>query len=227
MRTNCRALWATSPVDSVNRYAYLAGKLGAAPELSRPFLICIRGAALGEDETHEMHARPAYDDTGVLLTRTSMPLVFRMGTHSYQVDSRESPDVNRDGRGDVGSILPGRFILRDTGAGKYPVFRVLMPDGSDRIPCQRDVNHDGAIGGEELVNAYTATSILLHTGWDAPPDSPHRSSIGCLTASATTLGGIHHEAVKADGKIDCVLETAERCVELLGGYVRPDAVANA
>src|SRR4029078_5805849 len=107
------------------------------------------------------------------------PLVFPGATHAYQKNSKESPDANHDGVGDVGSILPGRFGMK-LAAGKYPVFVITMPHGSEKIPCVRDLNHDGV---PESDQGYFATGILFHCGYDAPSDSDHKSSIGCQTAN--------------------------------------------
>lgn len=211
---NCEALWPAHGVDPLNHWGFLAGKLGAEPSLPRPLLICLRGIRVGEIASHPMRSVAEYDDTGVLLSADRGPLVFSMSSHAYQVNSKLSPDVDGDGRGDVGTIRPGRYVLKDKRAGKYPTFHVTMPDGSERIPCYRDTNHDGIIGHGEDNPAWTATAVLAHGGIDDPPDSPHHFSIGCLCVPLVWRRELVARAAP-DGLIDLVLIRAEDAVSLL------------
>jgi hypothetical protein len=156
----------------------IAGALGAKPELDKSFLLCVRNVAPFAAADHPMRSVGRYDDTGVIVYRGGTR-IFPMSSHAYQVNSKLSPDVDGDGHGDVGTIKPGRYLLRDLHTGKYPTFLVTMPDGGGHIPCWRDTDHDGIISHDESVKAYTATQILVHGGLDDPPDSPHHFSIGC------------------------------------------------
>src|SRR5690348_1018975 len=150
---DCRKLW--PPADPSLAAVHWDELLGALYRKyddvpagyiqTRPALVCIRGVAPNETEDHPLRCIPAYDDTMVLLVPTSMPCVFRGATHSYQSDSKLAMDINGDGRPDVGTIRPGRFVLNDTGSTPYPVFGVTMPDGSGRIACWRDIDHDQLI----------------------------------------------------------------------------------
>src|SRR5687767_1464168 len=147
--TSCAKLWPPNdPVRASRHWDHLAGVLlkrhGMVSEaggyaLERPLLIGIRGAAPGDQETHELHARPAYDDGFVLVQKNTMPMLFRGATHAYQVASRAAPDEDGDGRGDVGSIRPGRYVLTDTDSQPSPIFNVANPDGTTRIRCWRDL----------------------------------------------------------------------------------------
>src|SRR5690348_16434164 len=97
----CGVLWpAERANEALLHWGFIAGRLGADPSLARPFLIGIRGAGPLDAETHQPVHRPRYDYTYVLLTSNALPLVFPGATHAYQLDSRESPDVDGDGRGD-------------------------------------------------------------------------------------------------------------------------------
>jgi hypothetical protein len=218
--TDCSDLW---PRDerietALTHWAFVAGRLGADPALPRPFLICIRGAKPYALESHTLVHSPVYDDTGVLLVRDSYPVVFPMATHAYQARSKASPDVNRDGLGDVGSVRPGRYLLTDLLNGKEVIFHVTMPDGSPRLPCWRDFDGDKKLSPEEMqrsedartgaqvgTDGTWADSILLHGGLDSPPDAKHKYSIGCLTASVKWRALLAEKAKPSGGKIDCVL----------------------
>ena len=210
---NCSALWPPPGVDPLNHWGHVAGAFGCSPALERPFLLCIRGVRPYEYETHPMRSVAAYDDTGVLLYQGGN-LVFPMSTHAYQLNSKLSPDVDGDGRGDVGTITPGRYVLKDKRAGKYPTFHLTTPEGSDRIPCYRDTNHDGIISHGEAEKIWTATAILLHGGIDDPPDSPHHYSIGCLCVPLTWRREMVAKCVP-DGLIDCILATAEEVLRVV------------
>lgn len=224
--TECAVIWPREDAgDDIVHWGFMAGKLGAAG-LARPFLIGIRGAAPFDRETHQPVSRPAYDDTFVLLRQGAPPVVFAGATHAYQIDSKEAPDVNRDGRPDVGSIRCGRYLLRDMRTGSYPIFELTLPNGNKQVPAYRDTDHDGVISEDEMRRAeaarpdparpgqeigsdgYFAVSVLLHTGFDAPPDSAHRSSIACQTCSLKWLALLSATAKASDGLVDYVLVNA-------------------
>jgi hypothetical protein len=201
----CARLWPDKADRTLgqNHWSLLAGKLGASfdPVLPRPFLIGLRGAELGADETHPMRHRPAYDDTAVLLIRGFLPYIYPYSSHAYQLDSKLSPDVDGDGRGDVGSVRPGRYVLRRALLKPHPIFTVETTSGSSRIPVHRDTGkHDGVISPEEAKASEErrkgnqvdqggdyATAVLWHTGYDAPANAAHRSSIACATSSLKWL----------------------------------------
>lgn len=211
---NVSALWPAHGVDPLNHWGVLAGALGCSPSLERPFLICLRNVLPYEIETHPMRSVAEYDDTGILLFPGGQH-VFKMSSHAYQVNSKLSPDVDGDGRGDVGTIKPGRYVLRDMKAGKYPTFHLTTPEGSDRIPCARDTNHDGIITHNEESEAWTATAILLHGGVDDPPDSPHHYSIGCQCVPLIWRREIAARCAPG-GIADYVLIRAEDAVKIVG-----------
>lgn len=200
-------------------WVVIAERLGVEFPLHRGVLLCLRGARLRAAESHPMRSVAEYDDTGVLMTNAEIE-VFPMSSHAYQVNSRLSPDVDGDGRGDVGTIVPGRYLLRDLRAGKYPIFHLTTTGGYGAIPCYRDTNHDGVIEHGELTKQYTATSILVHGGLDDPPDSPHHYSIGCqcvpLAARQLMVGAAR------DDLLDYVLVKAEDAVALAPDYEPPD-----
>ena len=228
---DCAALWPENAIARELLWPHIAGKLGFSAPLQRPVLICVRGAAPGEAQSHEMVARPRYDDTFALLPVGKPPTVFAGASHSYQVDSAISPDVNHDGRPDVGSIRPGRYVLTDSKSEPYPIFYVRNQDGTDRIACFRDTDHDGKISEAEEAAAIAArggpqeddrgmysTAVLVHSGWDAPPDSPHRSSISCLTMNVKHLAELREAARPYGGIVDCPLIEVSEVVELIADF---------
>jgi hypothetical protein len=206
---NTAALWPKSTYRALYQWPALAGKLGCTWPLTRPFLLGIRGVGLGDDNSHETRSRAVYDDSFCLLPAGKPHALFRGSSHAYQLFSKQSPDVNRDGIGDVATINPGRYLLTwkmDDGAG-CPVFELTMPVGAKDIPCARDLNHDGSA---EL-GPYTANAVLFHSGYDAPPGAAHSSSIACQTTSVANL-----KLMKQAGHvIDYVLTTAEEAVRLV------------
>lgn len=202
---NCAALWPPATDGMGNEWGHwvvLCERVGASFPLKRGFLLMIRGVEVFAAQSHETIIAPKYNDSFVLLHAdgTTPPLVFPGSTHAYQLNSKASPDVNHDGVGDVGTIKPGRYVAHAR-AGKYPCFEVTMPDGSPKLPCYRDLTHTGKL--EE--GDFTADSILIHWGFDAPKDSDHSSSIGCLTTSGVWLRRLDAEARAHGGAIDLVL----------------------
>lgn len=233
---NCRRLWPPDdPTLLCVHWNELAGalyrKFDAVPPgyiPTRPALICIRGVAPRESESHPLICKPQYDDTFVLIVPTSMPCVFPGATHSYQADSKLAVDINGDGRPDVGTIRPGRFVLRDDGSMPYPVFTVTMPDGSGCLPCWRDIDHDQVIsdadkafseaargGPQENETGAYSTQVLLHSGFDAPANSPHHSSISCLTTQVRYLDVIRGSCRRFGGVLDCFVVDVEEVLQML------------
>jgi hypothetical protein len=208
MKVDCRRLWPApdaSPEEARLHWGQIAGAcIGAMPianPLVRPLLIAIRGAKLGDAETHELVHQPVYDDCFVLYQRDTAPIVFHAAAHAYQRTSSASPDADGDGAKDVGSVRPGRFVAHlVSGDDPEVMFHLKTPDGSPRLGCYRDFDHDGKLtpaelrksealreGGQVGDDGAWGDSILVHGGLDEPPrpdGSPakHRFSIGCWTA---------------------------------------------
>jgi hypothetical protein len=215
---DARILWPSGePGASTDHWGYVAGRLGAtvAPALPRPFLIGIRGVKPLAPETHETIAAPLYDDTFVLLVPSAAPpYVFAGATHPYQRDSKLSPDIDGDGRGDVGCIRPGHFELTLALDKPYPIFTVTLPGGNGNLPCFRDTSHDSRYSAAELSQMSFVSACLVHTGFDAPPDSEHRSSIACQTANIADLRYMASHARAFGRKIDYVLLDAADAIEI-------------
>jgi hypothetical protein len=188
MRVNATRLWCPEGTAPVNHWGHLVGKVWPGllpPPLNEPILLALRGVRMGASETHEVVSKPDYDDTGALLVPGAEPFVFPMATHPFQARSSASDDGDGDGDGDVATILPGLYVLTLARTGTDPIWTMATNDGKARIPCSRDLNHDGKISAVEAAQLFTASAILLHKGADGG-----RSSIGCQTASLPVLNVI-------------------------------------
>ncbi len=230
--TACARLWPKSErlEDVIPHWGTMLGRLLAGgpvldgAKLIRPCLLVIRGAKHGDTESHELIHRPLYDDAFVFFDPLGTPPVtFNGASHAYQKDSKLSVDVNGDGRPDVASIKPGSFVLTLALTRPQPVFVLTMPDGSGRIPANRDVNHDMKLEPGE--GESFATAVLLHTGWDAPPGAEHRSSIACLTCPLAQLEHMAHVCGASGGKMDAVMVTVDRALEASPAPLGPEAIA--
>ncbi len=224
MRTDVSKIWPARPEPEVAavHWTELAGKLGLVVPQERPFLIAIRGVKPFETMSHDLEHRMVYDDTFVLVRVAGAPVVFAGATHAYQKNSKASPDVDRDGLGDVGSIRPGRYVLHDLKHGAEVLFHIRMPDGGASLPAWRDfIDHDGKISAEELQRSESmrtglqvgttgteAQGILFHGGPEEPPEAKHHYSIGCFTAPRKWRKIMSEAAAPYGGKIDMPLITA-------------------
>jgi hypothetical protein len=125
-----------------------------------------------------------FDDTFVVLLPSGRVHEFRGATHPAQYASSISPDVNRDGRGDVGMIRPGNYMAVPNGNFKgRPSFHIKTMEGSGRLPGWRDTNQDGVYSPEELraseARGDGLTEVLFHRG-----NELSATSIGCQTLSS-------------------------------------------
>lgn len=145
----------------------------------------LRGLSRGNAGPHEAGSTRAYDDTFVVL-QNGRAYEMRGATHAGQVRSSLSPDVNRDGAGDVGMINPGNFVARPNGSHNgAPSWHVTNVGGGQRIAGVRDTNGDGRFSDAERAASArrgdALTEILFHQGYGDRP-----KSIGCLTMSPST-----------------------------------------
>ncbi|MBI4815097.1 MAG: peptidoglycan-binding protein [Deltaproteobacteria bacterium] len=148
---------------------------------------------------HETTSNRNMDDTFVVLWRDAAGQGhvrhFAGSTHPGQSRSSMSPDVTRDGVGDVGMVSGGNFRAVANGPHSgAPSFHVRTLGGSGRLPGVRDTNHDGFYSRGEVDASGrrrdTLTEVLLHVG----TRSGHVSSVGCLNVAnwpsfVETVGG--------------------------------------
>lgn len=227
------SLWPTDQGRANYQWGAVAGRLGYYP-LVRPILLAIRGVERYAPKSHPLVHQPVYDDTFVFLALGEAPVVMVGATHAYQRDSKASPP-GPDGRGAVGSIRPGRYLLNDLNNGAEVIFHITNPDGSDRLPAWRDFDHDGRLSPEEMQRSENirtgvqvgnsgtwADSILLHGGLEEPPardgtPAKHKFSIGCFTTLRQYRQLISMKCRPYSGKCDLVLLKVEELVEIVAG----------
>lgn len=119
--------------------------------------------------------------------------VYRSASHTGQFNSSLSPDVNRDGRGDIAHIRPGvyNYTTRMHRSGGK---RRLNPlDNGEFRNSTRDLNHNGTIDGRERDLNYSATAIQIHEGLNSGP-----SSIGCQTLHPSDFTKLMSDVREAD-----------------------------
>jgi peptidoglycan hydrolase-like protein with peptidoglycan-binding domain len=172
-----------TPEERYRHYAQIVRDAGGTLPTDRATVLGLRGLSRGQDGAQDRGSTRAYDDTFVVMRPDGTAHELRGATHPGQLRSSISPDVNRDGRGDVGMILPGNYVARPNGHyNGAPSFHVVRPDGNGRIPGVRDTNGDGVFSAAERERSrnagHTMTEILFHQGY---ADRPR--SIGCLTLS--------------------------------------------
>lgn len=136
----------------------------------------------------ETRARSEMVDTFIVLDTDAAgrPTVreFRGSSYPAQRSSSQSPDVTRDGRGDVGMIAEGHYSVVPNGLYKGNTsYHVRTQAGSGRLPGVRDTNQDGQHDAAEWEAARrrgdTITSVLFHPGTRAG----NVASIGCLNVA--------------------------------------------
>lgn len=107
------------------------------------------------------------------------------------------PDVNGDGKADVGMIEPGEYRLVPTGnhAGAS-AWAVQTTSGSGQIPGVRDTNQDGQYTPAERDASGSRkdvlTGVMIHQGGK---DNPW--SAGCIDLSQNST--IYPQFIKAAG----------------------------
>ncbi len=182
--------------DAYAAYADLAREGGHDPN-GATVVLGLRGVTY-EGEAHATTFVHAFDDTLVVLTADQRVLRFHASTHPFQNAAPGVPDVDGDGKPDVGMIRPGVYdaAARDRLVAGQPSWAVSQ-GGSGKLPGWRDTNHDGVLDADEIAAAEdrgdVLTDVLFHQGeGGAPP------AVGCqvLPASAmraftAAVGGAH------------------------------------
>ena len=205
-----RHVWPRDGAYPCEHWSGIVRALDPSLPAGRPCLLAIRGLELDAERAHASRTIVALDDTMVLLPGDGTARTFAAATHPYQLDSRASPDVDGDGRGDVATIVPGRYLMRRLSA---VVMHVLRRDGSEGIPCMRDTAHDG-----HPRTLGTAQAILLHGDWRSG-----KSSIGCQTAEEANV-----RAVAAAGpEVDYLLAEVADVLRVAGLSADDVALAEA
>lgn len=142
-------------------------------------VVGLRGASI---------AAHVFDDTFAILTPDHRVLELAGSTHPWESSSTQSPDVDGDGVGDVGTLRPGEYRVVPRSSAQnilgIATYHVTMA-GSDRVPGWRDTDHDGVISDAEReaseARGDTLGAILFHAEGPGGP-----SAIGCQVFSPDT-----------------------------------------
>jgi hypothetical protein len=217
------ALWpdGNDPESKYAHYRRLCEAFESDVQWTRPVLLGLRGVRLFGMRTHVVRSEPSYDDAFVLLDAGSPGTVleFRGASYPYQTVSRAAVDLDRDGQPDVAMIRVGLYLLEPLPQPYHgkPALCVRTHDGGGKVPCYRDLNHDGYFSPEEMAEALRAqygvqvvpgvgaiaTGILFHPGFDAG-----MSSIGCQTAPLEMI-----DVLCRAGRMDYLLVNASDAIE--------------
>ncbi|MBI2373050.1 MAG: peptidoglycan-binding protein [Deltaproteobacteria bacterium] len=175
--------------SEAEQYRHFEGIVRANGGEIRPgerHVLAIRGLDRN-GQTHDGRSSHAMNDSYAVLWKDANGnghvRQFAGSTHPGQTRSSLSPDVNRDGVGDVGRIREGTYRASANGDHNgAPSFHVTA-GGSGRISGVRDTNHDGVFSAEEdrasRARGDTMSEILLHR----PADNGNVRSIGCMNVA--------------------------------------------
>jgi hypothetical protein len=171
-------------------YAAFASQHGKAPS-DRTLVIGIRGRDPAGN-LHPTRVSRVFDDTLIVLTPDKRAIVLPVSTHPWETQSTNAgvPDVDRDGRVDVGMIRPGtyRALKREAkrdiaGAGTY---HVTMPEGRGTLPGYRNTDHDDVYSPAERTASESRsdglTDVLFHVGGAGAPQA-----VGCQVLDASGI----------------------------------------
>jgi hypothetical protein len=120
----------------------------------------------------------AYEDTFIVFKANSTVARFVGTTKPAQmprVDSDVVPDVDSDGRKDLGIVRPGKYVAHGSityGVTGYEraAFKVKATDGDTYLPAWRDLSGDGIFSANEKSLAaqrdYKISGIYIHYGFE-------------------------------------------------------------
>lgn len=161
-----------------DRYAQIARDHGVEPDGSTAVVIGLRGS--GEYVK-------AFDEHFVVLSTDGTATTFHASTHPFQNSAPGVPDVDHDGKADVGEIEPGVYDAtpRSQLVAGQPSWAVSF-QGDGHLPGWRDTNHDGVLDDDERAASEkrkdTLTDVLFHQGeGGAPP------AVGCQVLPASAM----------------------------------------
>lgn len=177
------------PDGAYETYAAFAQEYGGfTPTKGEVSVLGLRGVTT-TGEQHATKFAHAFDDTFVVFGADGVTATrFAGSTHPFESSGVAGvPDVDGDGKEDVGMIKPGVYDVSArtqliAGQPSYPVAQ----NGSGKLPGWRDTNHDGVISDEEMLASVKRkdglTDVLFHQGeGGAPP------AVGCQVFPASEM----------------------------------------
>lgn len=176
-----------TPAQKYEHYRRIIVASGGQMNPSGPTVLGLRGVDPG-GRVHETRARGDLQDTFIVLRKdaSGSPSVreFRGSTYPGQRASTKSPDVTRDGAGDVGMIAEGHFSVVPNGPfhGK-PSYHIRTTGGSGWLPGVRDTDHDGVHSPAEWAASKARGDRLGEVLFHRTGNSGGVSSIGCLNVA--------------------------------------------
>jgi hypothetical protein len=175
-------------------YLALAARHNVQPRPGHMLAIGLRGRDTGGN-LHPTSVGHAFDDTLVLLTPDHRAIQLAVSTHPWETRG-DVPDVNGDHVGDVGMIRPGVYLATrrpdSRNIAGSPTFHITLPNGDERLPGDRNTDHDTTYSSAEH-DASTArhdhlTAVLFHqAGAGAPP------LVGCQGLEKEGIGVVAQE----------------------------------
>ncbi len=174
-----------APLHDRAFYAHIAESAGIDVKKG-PVVIGLRGVSRN-GAFHPTRTQQVFDDVITVLKADGSVLELPASTHPWFSVTTTAPDVDGDGKPDVGMIRPDRYravarpSTRDI-AG-LPTYHVTTTNGSDRLPGWRDTNQDGTYDEHERAVSEkrndTLGAVLFHQGGSSAPPA-----IGCQVFSA-------------------------------------------
>lgn len=131
-----------------------------------------------------------FDDKMVLLGLDHVATSFAASTHPWFERNAAAPDVDHDGKPDVGMLAPGTFHATLAGSTYgAPKFAVALHNGSGSLPGWRNTNGDDQYEPSEIAASEQRgdllTAILVHA---AGPGSI--APIGCQVMAPADVNAV-------------------------------------
>ena len=155
-----------------------------------------------------------YEDTIVVFRSNGTIVRFEATTKPAQMPNPSSstvPDVDKDGRKDLGIVRPGVYrAVGDVTFGlpgqERTAFKIVTNEGEGGLPAWRDLSGDGVFSASERSlseeRGYTISGIYIHYGFDP---------------SGTTLGKSTYVGPWSVGCQNIKYEELDSFVEAVGG----------
>lgn len=155
-----------------------------------------------------------YEDTIVVFRSNGTIVRFVATTKPAQMPNPSSsvvPDVDKDGRKDLGIVRPGVYrALGDVTFGlpghERTAFKIVTEEGNGNLPAWRDLSGDGVFSSSEQTSSeqrgYTISGIYIHYGFDS---------------AGTTVGNARYVGPWSVGCQNILYDELDTFVETVGG----------